>query len=54
MFLQKNISNRSKIRKKLIGNRLAKSLAEVGTKELWPGFMPKRKETKNPITVEKI
>ena len=30
------------------------SLAELGAKELWKGFMPTGKETKNPITVERI
>tara|TARA_R110002126_G_scaffold3457_13_gene19690 strand:+ start:2127 stop:2633 length:507 start_codon:yes stop_codon:yes gene_type:complete len=36
--------------KKLIGNRLAMSLAEDRTKELWQGFMPRRKEIRNPIS----
>jgi len=40
--------------KKLIGNRLVMSLSEDRTKELWQGFMPKRKEIGNSITTDLI
>lgn len=40
--------------KKLIGRRLVMSLAEDRTKELWQGFMPRRKEIQNRISDELI
>jgi|TARA_R110000744_G_scaffold32747_2_gene76551 AraC family transcriptional regulator len=40
--------------KKLIGNRLVMSLAEERTKELWQGFMPRRKEIRNSISEDLI
>ncbi|RAJ14279.1 GyrI-like domain-containing protein [Arenibacter echinorum] len=40
--------------KKLIGNRLVMSLAEDRTRELWQGFMPRRKEIGNPLSKDLI
>jgi len=40
--------------KKLIGNRLKMSLSQDRTKELWQGFMPRRKEIGNPVTTDLI
>lgn len=40
--------------KKLIGNRLVMSLSEDRTKELWRGFMTRRKEIGNPVTTDLI
>lgn len=41
-------------KKKLIGNRLVMSLSEDRTKELWRGFMTRRKEIGNPVTTNLI
>ena len=41
-------------KKKLIGNRLVMSLSEDRTKELWQGFMTRRKEIGNPVTTNLI
>lgn len=40
--------------KKLIGNRLVMSLSEDRTKELWQGFMSRRKEIGNAINTDLI
>lgn len=40
--------------KKLIGNRLVMSLSEDRTKELWQGFMSRRKEIGNSINTDLI
>ena len=40
--------------KKLIGNRLVMSLADDRTKELWQGFMSRRKEIGNPLSKDLI
>ncbi|MBU2905022.1 GyrI-like domain-containing protein [Arenibacter algicola] len=41
-------------KKKLIGNRLVMSLSGDRTKELWQGFMTRRKEIGNPVTTNLI
>jgi len=41
-------------KRKLIGNRLVMSLSEDRTKELWQGFMARRKEIGNTITTDLI
>jgi AraC family transcriptional regulator len=40
--------------KKLVGQHLPMSLLEDRTKELWQGFMPRRKEIENPVSEDLI
>jgi AraC family transcriptional regulator len=52
MNLQPRIQTTSK--KSLIGTSVTMSIAENKTRELWQGFMPRRKEIKNSLNTDLI